>query len=120
MRTTKRKMTRTGTPVKSKSKRNVKYYHTRLSQDKIHFIQNLGTDDVETISREFKKKYGAPLRESTVINNLKRKVVKVDNTRENQTKRVEIVAKYDGAEYKLRHFSNKLIIDMVLQNLNND
>ncbi len=107
------------TKRKMKTKRNVKYYHTRLSQDKIHFIKNLGTNDTEKISREFEKKYGAPLRESTIINTLKRNVVKVENNN-NQAKRVEIVAKYDGAEYKLRHFSNKLIIDMVLQNLNND
>ena len=106
--------------TKRKMKRNVKYYHTRLSQDKIHFVQNLGTDDTAKISREFEKKYGAPLRESTIINTLKRKVAKVDNNNSNQTKRVEIVAKYDGMEYKLKRFSDKLIIDMVLQDLNND
>jgi len=106
--------------TKRKMKRNVKYYHTRLSQDKIHFIKNLGTNDTAKISREFEKKYGAPLRESTIINTLKRKVAKVENNNSNQTKRVEIVAKYDGMEYKLKHFSNKLIIDMVQQDQNNN
>ena len=54
------------TKRKIKTKRNVKYYHTRLSQDKIHFIQSLNTDNVALISSEFKRKYGAPLRESTI------------------------------------------------------
>jgi hypothetical protein len=108
------------TKRKIKAKRNVKYYHTRLSQDKIHFIQSLNTDNVALISSEFKRKYGAPLRESTIKNNLKRKVIKVNKESDSNTSTLQIVAKHNGVEYNLKQFAHKLIIDLVFRDLNND
>lgn len=106
--------------TKRKMKRKVNYYHTRLSHDKIKFIHNLGTKDVNVINQKFTKRFGAPLRESTIVKALSKKVYDVKREETPKTiNKPEVYIKFDGMEYKLRHFANKFIIDLVLKELNN-
>ena len=117
-----------------KMRRNVKYFNTRLSHDKILFIQSLGTRDVKKISQAFEKKYGAPLRESTILRNLDRKIKTTSNVktrraynvrtrRENnattpQTNTVQMFFRFAGVDYTTKDFFNKFVVDLASRELN--
>jgi hypothetical protein len=107
----------------NKRKINNKYYNGRLSYEKIQFMQSLGTDDTKVIQREFKKKYGVLVREETIRTNLNKNVTKVNNLDKREYRNVNrpvITVNFNGNNYSLRGFSNKIALDIINAELTRD